>query len=79
MTTFLSIGSAEKRCLQTEYFCDVMEILQSHTATATSRPPTRDILDTANPPRDFDQSVMLTNYRWPLLLTWFNFNPDMDK
>ena len=43
--------------------CDVMEILQSRLATATSRPPARDIRDTVNPPRGFDQSVMLTSYR----------------
>ena len=43
--------------------CDVMEILQSRLATATSRPPARDIRDTVNPPRGFDQSAMLTSYR----------------
>ena len=43
--------------------CDVMEILQSRLATATSRPPVRDIRDTVNPPRGFDQSAMLTSYR----------------
>ena len=32
-------------------------------ATATSRPPVRDIRDTVNPPRGFDQSAMLTSYR----------------
>ena len=32
-------------------------------ATATSRPPARDIRDTVNPPRGFDQSAMLTSYR----------------
>ena len=43
--------------------CDVMEILQSRLATAMSQPPARDIRDTVNPPRDFDQSAMLTSYR----------------
>ena len=32
-------------------------------ATATSRPPVRDIRDPVNPPRGFDQSAMLTSYR----------------
>ena len=59
----LSIGSAQKRCLQMGRVCDVMEILQSRLATATSRPPARDIRDTVNPPRGFDQSAMLTSYR----------------
>ena len=58
----LSIGSAEKQCLQTGRVCDV-EIQQSRMATATSRPPVRDIRDTVNPPRSFDQSAMLTSYR----------------
>ena len=40
-----------------------MEILQSRLATATSRPPARDIRDTVNPPRGFDQSAMLPSYR----------------
>ena len=43
--------------------CDVMAILQSRLATATSRPPVRDIRDTVNPPRGFDQSAMLISYR----------------
>ena len=43
--------------------CDVMEILQSRLATTTSRPPARDIRDTVNPPRGFDQSAMFTSYR----------------
>ena len=59
----LSIGSAQKRCLQMGRVCDVMEIPQSRLATATSRPPARDIRDTVNPPRGFDQSAMLTSYR----------------
>ena len=41
----------------------VVEIPQSRIATATSRPPVRDIRDTVNPPRGFDQSAMLTSYR----------------
>ena len=57
--------------------CDVMEILQSRLATATSRPPARDIRDTVNPPRGFDQSAMLTSYRvWDYgvnLMSWSNF------
>ena len=40
-----------------------MEILQSRLATATSLPPARDIRDTVNPPRGFDQSAMLPSYR----------------
>ena len=32
-------------------------------ATVTSRPPARDIWDTVNPPRVFDQSAMLTSCR----------------
>ena len=60
----LSIGIAEKQCLQTGRVCDVMEIPQSRMmATATSRPPARDIRDTVNPPKGFDQSAMLTSYR----------------
>ena len=59
----LSTTSAEKRCLQTGRFCDVVEIPQSCMATATSRPPAWDIRDTVNPPRGFDQSAMLTSYR----------------
>ena len=43
--------------------CDVVEIPQSRMATATSQPPARDIRDTVNPPRGFDQSAMLTSYR----------------
>ena len=42
----LSIGSTEKQCLQTGRVCDVVEIPQSRMATATSRPPVRDIRDT---------------------------------
>ena len=48
---------------QTVRVCDVVEIPSSRMATATSRPPARDIRDTANPPRGFDQSAMLTSYR----------------
>ena len=59
----LSIRSAQKRCLQMGRVCDVMEILQSRLATATSRPPARDIRGTVNPTRGFDQSAMLTSYR----------------
>ena len=59
----LSIGSTEKQCLQTGRVCDVVGIPQSRIATATSRPPARNIRDTVNPPRDFDQSAMLTSYR----------------
>ena len=59
----LSTTSAEKRCLQTGRFCDVVEIPQSRMATTTSRPPAQDIRDTVNPPRGFDQSAMLTSYR----------------
>ena len=59
----LSIGSAEKQCLQTGRVCDVVEIPQSRMATVTSWPPARDIRDTVNPPRGFDQSAMLTSYR----------------
>ena len=59
----LSIGSAEKRCLQMGCVCGVMEILQSRMATATSQLPVRDIQDTVNPPRGFDQSEMLTSSR----------------
>ena len=36
---------------------------QRNQPTATSRPPARDIRDTVNPPRGFDQSAMLTSYR----------------
>ena len=56
----LSTGSAEKQCLQTERVCDIVEIPQSRMATATSRPPARDIRNTVNPPRGFHQSAMLT-------------------
>ena len=59
----LSIGSAENQCLQTGRIRDVVEIPQSRMATATSRPPVRDIGDPVNPPRGFDQSAMLTSYR----------------
>ena len=59
----LSIGSAEKQCLQTGCVCDVVEIPQWRMATATSQPPARDIRDTMNPLRGFDQSAMLTSYR----------------
>ena len=59
----LSIGSAEKQCLKTGRVCDVVEIPQSRMATATSRPPARDIRDTVNPPRGFCQSAMLTSHR----------------
>ena len=24
-------------------------------------------------------SIAIVNHQWPLLLTWFNFNPSMDK
>ena len=54
----LSIGSAEKQCLQTGRVRDVEEIPQSRMATAKSRLPVRDIRDTVNPPRGFDQSAM---------------------
>ena len=50
-------------CIYMGRVCDVMEILQSRLATATSRPPARDIRDTVNPPKGFDQSAMLTSYR----------------
>ena len=43
--------------------CDVVEIPQSRMATATSRPPARDIRDNVNPLKRFDQSAMLTSYR----------------
>ena len=59
----LSIGSTEKHRLQSGRVRDVVEISQSRMATATSRPPVRDIRDTVNPPRGFDQSAMLTSYR----------------
>ena len=59
----LSMGSAEKQCLQTTRVCDVVEIRQSRMATGTSRPPARDVRDTVDPPRGFDQSAMLTSYR----------------
>ena len=59
----LSTMRAEKRCLQTGRVCDDVEIPQSRMATATSRLPARDIRDTVNPPRGFDQSAMLTSYR----------------
>ena len=39
------------------------EYPQSRMATTTSRPPVRDIRNTVNPPRGFDQSAMLTSYR----------------
>ena len=69
----LSTTSAEKRCLQTGRVCDVVEIPQSRMATATSRPPARDIRDTVNPTRDFDQSAMLTSYRaWDYVLNRIN-------
>ena len=58
----LSIGSAEKQCLQMGRVCDAVEIPHSRIATSTSRPPARDIRDTVNPPRGFDQSAMLTSY-----------------
>ena len=53
--------------------CDVVEIPQSCMATtATSQPPARDIQDTVNPPRGFDQSAMLTSYRvWDYILEQF--------
>ena len=59
----LSTGSTQKRCLQMGHACDVVEIPQSRMATATSRLPVRDIRDTVNPLRGFDQSAMLTSYR----------------
>ena len=59
----LSIGSSEKRYLQTGHVCDVVEIPQSLMATATSGPPLGNIRDTVNPPRGFDQSAMFTSYR----------------
>ena len=59
----LSIGSTEKECLQTGRVCDVVEIPHSRMGTATSRLPARDIRDTVNPPRGFDQLAMLTSYR----------------
>ena len=40
-----------------------MEIPQSRMATASSQTSARDIRDTVNPPRGFDQSAMLTSYR----------------
>ena len=59
----LSIGSAEKQCLQAGRVCHVVVIPQSRMATATSRPPARDIRDTVNPSSGFGQSAMLTSYR----------------
>ena len=59
----LSIGSAEKQCLQTGRVCDVVVIPQSRMATATSRPLARDIRDTVNQSSGFGQSAMLTSYR----------------
>ena len=42
---------------------DVVDIPQLCMATVTSGVPVRDIRDTVNPPRGFDQSAMLTSYR----------------
>ena len=55
---------AEKRCLQIMgRVCDVVDIPQSRMATATSGPSVRDIWETGNQPRGFDQSAMLISYR----------------
>ena len=43
--------------------CDVVEIPQPRMATAISRSPVRDIRDTVDLLRGFDQSAMLTSYR----------------
>ena len=59
----LSIKGATKQRLQTGHVCDVVKIPQLRMATAASRQPARDIRDTVNPQRGFDESAMLTSYR----------------
>ena len=64
----LSIGSAEKRCLQAGRVCDIVEFPQSRMATATHQDCLH-VPKTSGTPRGFDQSTMLISYQGLALLT----------
>ena len=60
---FRSVNPAERWCENPARALARAGFSQHLEATATSRPPARDIRDTVNPPWGFDQSAMLTSYR----------------